>query len=234
MTIKQFNEIVQKDYIDKDIYHSSKESYPLMKYDEEYGGDEKPFEKITFLSVGLNPSLTDKAREELDKILSQTSTNRVKELTDYQYKLKYSEQIQYFKQIDNFFTEISGKSTTFKDNVFHYDFCQLRKTDSKEIKSTIKEKYEILSDHLLKIIEVVNPKVVFIFNGFLSSLLLEKGCFVEDEPDKDEGCYFIKGKENKYKVVLSNQLSGGATSKVHRKFLIWHSKKLLNSQMKLN
>jgi hypothetical protein len=89
------------------------DEHPLMKYDEEYGGDKKPLNmKIKFLSVGLNPSLTDTAKEQLDKILSQTSTNSVIELTDYQYKLKFVEphQIQYFKLIDAFFTEISGKN----------------------------------------------------------------------------------------------------------------------------
>lgn len=221
--------MIQRHYIEKDIYPSSKESYPLMKYDEEYFGDEKQVRKIKFLSVGLNPSLTYPAKEELDKIMRQTSNNRVKSLTDYQSKLKYSEQIKYFKQIDNFFTEISGKNTTFKANVFHYDFCQLRQTESKEIKPTIRRNYSILLEHFFKIIDITQPKIIFILNGFLSSLLIEKGCFVQNEPDKDDGCYFFKGKEVLCKVVLSNQLSGGATSKVHRKFLIWHSKKLISN-----
>lgn len=231
MTIIEFNKMVEKEYVKKDISLSSKAAYPLMKYDEDYDSDEKPFEKIKFLSVGLNPSLTSDAEIELNKILSQTSTNRVKKLTEYQYKLKYVEpyQIPYFKLIDAFFTEISGNKSTFKDNVFHYDFCQLRETNSKEIKPTIRRNYDVLLDHFFKIIDITQPKVIFIFNGFLSSLLLEKGCFVQNEPDKDEGCYLIKGKEAVCKVVLSNQLSGGATSIVHRKFLIWHCSKLIKN-----
>lgn len=231
MTTKEFNRIVEKDYINEGLYLSSNEPYPLMKYDEEYGGEKKPFEEIKFLSVGLNPSLTSDAKKELNKILSQTSTNRVKMLTDYQYKLKYVKphQIQYFKLIDAFFTEISNQASTFKENVFHYDFCQLRQTESKEIKPTIRRNSALLSEHLLKVIDMTQPKIVFIFNGFLSSLLLEKGCFVKQEPDKEEGCYFFKDMNGTCKVVLSNQLSGGATSKVHRELLIWHSKKLINN-----
>ena len=231
MTTKEFNKIVEKDYLDKDLYLPSKELYPIMKYDEEYGTKKKSFEKIKFLSVGLNPSLTDDAKDDLDKILSQTSANRVKDLTDYQSKLKYVKphQIQYFKLIDAFFTEITSHNSTFIENVFHYDFCQLRHTDSKDIKPIISKNYSLLLEHFLKFIDMTQPKIIFIFNGFLSSLLLEKDCFGKQEPDKEEGCYFIKGKEDLCKVVLSNQLSGGATSKVHRKLLIWQSKKLIKT-----
>jgi len=147
MAIKIFNEQVQKDYIEHEIFHPSQESYPLMKYDEDYGSV-KPFEKVRFFSVGLNPSLTDPAKTKLDELRkSNESFDNVKELTDYQNELKYSKQIPYFKRIDGFFKEISG-SNTFKDSVFHYDFCQLRKTNSNEVKPVIKDNFKLLPNGL--------------------------------------------------------------------------------------
>ena len=231
MAIKIFNEQVQKDYIEHEIFHASQESYPLMKYDEDYGG-KKPFEKVRFFSVGLNPSLTGDAITILNDLRkSHGSFDNVKELTEYQNELKYSKQekskqIPYFKRIDGFFKEISG-SNTFKDSVFHYDFCQLRKTNSNKIKPVIKNNFKLLFGHFSQIIQIVNPEVIFIFNGFLSSLLLEKK-FTTPKPDKKNGCYFLKGMNHSPKIVLANQLSGGATSKVHKELLIWHSKRLIN------
>ena len=226
MAIKIFNEQVQKDYIEHEIFHPSQESYPLMKYDEDYGSV-KPFEKVRFFSVGLNPSLTDPAKTKLDELRkSNESFDNVKELTDYQNELKYSKQIPYFKRIDGFFKEISG-SNTFKDSVFHYDFCQLRQTESNKVKPVIKDNFKLLSGHFSQIIQIVNPEVIFIFNGFLSSLLLEKK-FTTTKPDKKNGCYFLKGMDRSPKIVLANQLSRGATSKVHKELLIWHSKRLIN------
>jgi hypothetical protein len=191
MAIKIFNEQVQKDYIEHEIFQASQESYPLMKYDEDYGSV-KPFEKVRFFSVGLNPSLTVDAKTKLDELRkSNESFDNVKELTDYQNELKYSkqeksEQIPYFKRIDGFFKEISG-SNTFKESVFHYDFCQLRETNSKKVKPVIKNNFQLLSGHFLQIIQIVKPEVIFIFNGFLSSLLLEKK-FTTTKPDKKNGC----------------------------------------------
>lgn len=253
MTIIEFNKLIEYEYEYEysinDIHIKNNDWFPLMKYDEDYGVS-KPFDDINILTVGLNPSLTEKSAQKIhheilgiqnyysfanklkfgNERYEAYSINKIeitKKMIEFQYNLKYLDQIQYFKLIDEFCTEISGKNSTFKNNVFHYDFCQMRETDSRKMKSVTKENYIVLREHFVKIIEMVQPKVIFIFNGFLSSLLLENNFFTQNDPDKNEGCYFLNDNGNTPKIVLSNQLSGGATSKVHKKMLIWHGKRLL-------
>jgi hypothetical protein len=247
MTIKEINEIIEREYNQENIQNVHNNWFPLMKYDEEYGVS-KSFNEIEFLVVGLNPSLTTKFAEhihstifEIEDTFDPMSTHDygrkeiylknkaaiTKKLIDYQALLKYDskERIPYFKQLENFFIEIENK-TSFKENIFHYDFCQLRHTDSNGIKKTIEDNYEILAKHLDTIIEVVQPKIIFVFNGTLAKLLKVNNFFSSVNLDAELGCYFYK----EIPVVLANQLSGGATSSVYREMLIWTTKRILNKK----
>lgn len=245
MTIKEINERIESDYISEKINLANTNWFPLMKYDEDYGVS-KSLDAIQHLIVGLNPSLTNKFAKhihetifEIEDTFDPMSTHDYgreekylknkaaisKKLIDYQALLKYDskERIPYFKQLENFFIEIENK-TNFKENIFHYDFCQLRHTESKEMKTTIKENYKTLAGHLEKIIELVQPKIIFIFNASLATLLKENNFFSSTNLDAELGCYFYKD----IPVVLANQLSGGATSSVYREMLIWNTKRILN------
>ena len=247
MTIKKINELIESDYNREKINVNDTPWFPLMKYDQEYGVS-KSFDAIQFLIVGLNPSLTNKFAEHIhstifeiedkfdpksnhdfgrkDKYLNNKDV-LIKKLVDYQALLKYDEKqrIPYFKQIENFFIEIENK-TSFKENIFHYDFCQLRHTDSNGIKKTIEDNYEILAKHLDNIIELVQPKIIFVFNGALSKLLKDNNFFSSVNLDSELGCYFHKD----IPVILANQLSGGATSSVYKEMLIWNTKRILNKK----
>jgi hypothetical protein len=247
MTIKEINERIESDYISEKINLANTNWFPLMKYDEDYGVS-KSLDAIHHLIVGLNPSLTNKFAKhihetifEIEDTFDPMSTHDygreekylknkaaiTKKLVDYQAILKYDskERIPYFKQLENFFNEIENK-TNFKENIFHYDFCQLRHTDSNGIKKTIKDNYEILAKHLDTIIEVVQPKIIFVFNGTLAKLLKDNNFFSSENLDAELGCYFYKD----IPVILANQLSGGATSSVYREMLIWNTKRILNKK----
>jgi hypothetical protein len=249
MTIKEINELIEREYIQEKIQNVRDNWFPLMKYDEDYGVS-KSLHDIQYLIVGLNPSLTNKFAKhihetifEIEDTFDPMSTHDygrkeiylknkaaiTKKLVDYQALLKYDskERIPYFKQLENFFIEIENK-TSFKENIFHYDFCQLRHTDSNGIKKIIEDNYEILTKHLDTIIELVQPKIIFIFNASLATLLKENNFFSSTNLDDELGCYFY----NDIPVVLANQLSGGATSSVYREILIWNTKKILNKSLK--
>lgn len=248
MTIKEINERIELDYYREKINVGNTSWFPLMKYDEEYGNT-KSLETIQYLSIGLNPSLTDKFAKYIhetifeikhkfdpksnhdfgrkDKYLNNKE-DLIKKLVDYQSILKYDqkERIAYFTQLEKFFIEVNNK-INFKENIFHYDFCQLRHTDSVDINEIVKNNYKIFIDHLEAIIEVVQPKIIFIFNASLAMLLKENKFFSTDILDAELGCYFYK--ENP--VILANQLSGGATSSVYREILLWNTKRILNKQI---
>lgn len=244
VTIKEINERIESDYNSEKINLSNTNWFPLMKYNEDYGVS-KSLDAIKYLIVGLNPSLTNKIAEYIhsaifhigdnfdpksnhdygrEKIYLKNKAAITKKLVNYQEFLKYDskERITYFKQLERFFCEIEDK-TSFKENVFHYDFCQLRHTDSNGIKKIIEDNYETLSKHLDSIIEVVQPKIIFIFNGSLARLLKINNFFSSNNLDSELGCYFYKD----IPTVLANQLSGGATSSVYREILIWNTKRIL-------
>jgi hypothetical protein len=249
MTIKEINELIENEYTQKNIQNDHDNWFPLMKYDEEYGVS-KSLDAIQFLSLGLNPSLTEEFARHIhyeifgiqDKIDQKNDSNNdfgrkemyeknkvafTKKLIAYQSQLKYddNEKISYFKHLETFFSELQD-SISFKEHVFHYDFCQLRHTDSKEMKTTIKENYKTLAGHLEKIIEVAQPKIIFIFNATLAKLLKDKNFFSLNHLDSELGCYFYKD----IPVILANQLSGGATSSVYRELLIWNVNRIINNK----
>jgi hypothetical protein len=247
MTIKKINELIESDYNREKINVNDTPWFPLMKYDEEYGYT-KSLDDIHFLIVGLNPSLSEKFAENIhstifeieDKFDTRSNhdygrkekylKNKVeitKKLVDYQALLKYDkkERITYFAQLEKFFVEVENK-INFKENIFHYDFCQLRHTDSNDIKKIIIENYKIFTNHLDNIIEVVQPKIIFVFNATLAKLLKENKFFISNNLHSELGCYFYHDTP----VVLANQLTGGATSSVYREMLIWNTKRILNKK----
>ena len=252
MTIKDFNKQIEEDY--KDINEKNDSWFPLMKYDENYGVS-KSLEDVKFLSIGLNPSLTEKfavhihrdilgVQKELDfKTMLKFGDERysafyqnadfiVPKLVEYQSKLKYDpvEQIPYFAHLTSFFQEIDDK-INFEKHVFHYDFCQLRLTDCRAINPIISTYSSLFERHLMAIIDIVKPEFIFIFNGWLAKHLRDKDFFSAMQIDAIQGCYFLKGKANcSPKIVLANQLSGGATSVVYRELMIWNVKRILNSK----
>jgi hypothetical protein len=249
MTVKEINELIENDYIQKNIHTVHDDWFPLMKYDEDYGVF-KSFDEIKAVTLGLNPSLTENFAKtihneilEIEKHFGFKNESKfgikryeaytknkaavTKKLIAFQSQLKYddNEKISYFKQLETFFNELQD-GINFKEHVFHYDFCQLRHTDSKQMKTTIKENYKTLVGHLEKIIELVQPKIIFIFNASLATLLKENNFFSTSILDPELGCYFYKNTP----VILANQLSGGATSSVYRELLIWNVNRILNKK----
>jgi hypothetical protein len=255
MMVKQFNLEVEEQCLQSGIQLAGKDWYPLMKYDEEYG-ESRSFDAIDFVSVGLNPSLTDQFARKIREIIlgphhpnvdamscgatlqSHYFDNRdalTGKLIEFQRSLKYkpselgkpNSQIPYFRSLDRFFENLRG-ANCFEHNVFHYDFCQLRCTNAKEVQPVIEKHYEMLESHFLKVLELTNPKIVFIFNAYLSNLLVNKNLFTRRCLDND-GCYYLKGNDGLMpKFILANQLTGGATSKAYSDLLIWHSKRIVD------
>lgn len=252
MTIKDFNKSIEEDY--KDINPSNESWFPLMKYDENYGFS-KSLDDVKFLSIGLNPSLTEKfavhihrnilgVKKELDfkstltlgeerrSAFDQNADVIVPKLVEFQSRLKYDpiEQIPYFNYLTSFFQEIAD-NISFEKHVFHYDFCQLRLTDSKAINPLISTNSSLFERHLIDIIDIVKPEFIFVFNGWLAKHLRDKDFFSAKQIDDIQGCYFLKGKSNcSPKIVLANQLSGGATSVVYRELMIWNVKRILKGK----
>jgi len=75
------------------------------------------------------------------------------------------------------------------------------------------------------VIDEVKPKIIFVFNAYVSDLLKRDGDFLKEAQIDDElGCHLY----NDIPIVLANQLSGGATSIVYRDILIWNTKRILN------
>lgn len=246
--IKEINKLIESDYDREQIKIVSTSWFPLMKYDEKYD-NAKSFEAIQYLVLGLNPSLTNKFSEHIHStifkikdqfdpksnhdfgrktIYQNNEENFTKKLVDYQAKLKYDEkeQIAYFTQLEKFFNDFEN-NTSFKENVFHYDFCQLRHTDSNKIKKIIQNNYKILIKHFESIIDIAQPKMIFIFNATLVKLLKDNNYFTSNNLDPELGCYFYKN----IPAILANQLSGGATSSVYRELLIWNVNRIINKKI---
>jgi hypothetical protein len=251
-SISDFNSILDKDY--EDLNTKIESWYPIMYYNENIVLEDK-----NYITMGINPSLTDNAKQAINKIFeikqfnvendskgderfNKFNSNRQikKKLIEFQNKLKYEaeDQIEYFKTLEYFFKSVCKN---FEKDVFHYDFCQLRNTDSKNIKNEIKIKgnYEKLCIHFDMISELIKPDYIFIFNATLFKILLKRDFFERvnhDIIDKDDFQYYNEFiddngvcKRNGMKFIVGNQLSGGATSRVYRANLIANVRRLLNS-----
>jgi hypothetical protein len=250
--ISNFNSILEKDY--EDLNTKSKSWYPLMYYNENIVLEDK-----NYITMGINPSLTDEAKTEINKIFeikdfdvkvdgkgeerfNKFNSNRQikNKLIEFQNKLKYDDedQIEYFKTLEYFFKSV-GKN--FEEDVFHYDFCQKRNTASGDIKKEIKIKsnYEKLCIHFDEIAKLIKPDYIFIFNATLFKILIMRDFFERvnlDIIDKDDFQYYNEFMDdngvcerNGMKFIVGNQLSGGATSRVYRANLIANVRRLLKS-----
>ena len=195
-SISDFNSILDKNY--QDLNKKSERWYPIMYYNEDVAIENK-----NYITMGINPSLTDNAKlvinndifdikpfnvefdgkgvERFNKFNSNKKS-RKEELIKFQHKLKYDSnyQIKYFKKLNQFFKSV-GKN--FEKDVFHYDFCQLRNTASGDIKKWIKKNdnyYNLLCKHFDLITELINPDYIFIFNATVREILM-KNNFCEFE-----------------------------------------------------
>jgi hypothetical protein len=253
-SISDFNSDLDKGY--EDLNKKSEGWYPIMYYDENIVLEDK-----NYITIGINPSLTDNAKLAINDIFDIKPFNvefdgkgderfnkfnskkirKKEELIKYQHKLKYDSnyQIKYFNELNQFFQSV-GKN--FEEDVFHYDFCQLRNTASGDIKDWIKKNdnyYNLLCTHFDLIIKLINPDYIFIFNATLIEILMEKGFFKKRKnkiKDKKHFEYYNEFmddngvcKRKKTKFIVGNQLSGGATSRVYRANLIANVRRLLNS-----
>mgnify|MGYP001223605262 FL=1 len=259
--ISDFNSLLDDDY--KSLNQSSDSWYPIMYYDETID-----LEKKRFITVGINPSLTVNAKKYINKKILKINEYSVKyekkedekdncgnlrfdkfssnkdfykkELINYQKEIKYSKKpISYFKFLDYFFQAVK---IDFEEDVFHYDFCQRRNTDSVTIGEWLsKNKYSNfnrLIHHLDQIIQLIQPKYVFIFNASLVEMLMEKNFFDKNLDLKKIGKDFQLYNEyinddgvctrKDTKFIIGNQLSGGATSRVYRANLIANVNRLIN------
>lgn len=225
------NSKIESFYLDKEICGD----YPPMFY-------ETPTKAHKILSLGLNPSLTDTFKDVLKKrkltlldIQKSKNTEREKKieaLIDYQAELKFGlneiKPIPYFNHLANFFSQFKKKGyNNFKENVYHYDLCKIRNTDSKKVISKLKDEallFEALCQ-LELVINELNPEIIFVFNAAVSKLLKEQQLFFKNQKiDELDGCYYYKN----IPVILANQLSGGATSTVYKEILIWNANRIIN------
>ena len=188
--IYNFNSILEKDY--DDLNTKSKSWYPLIYYNENI-----VFEDKNYITMGINPSLTDEAKTEINKIFeikdfdvkvdgkgeerfNKFNSNRQikNKLIEFQNKLKYDDedQIEYFKTLEYFFKSVCKN---FKKDVFHYDFYQKRNTVSEDIKKEIKIKgtYEKFCIHFDEIAKLIKPDYIFIFNATLFKILIMRDFF---------------------------------------------------------
>jgi hypothetical protein len=231
--MQKLNTKIESFYIDSNICGD----FPPMFY-------RNPSKTQKILSLGLNPSLTSDFEDILkerkltfkDFIESKNIEEREKKIEDiinYQDELKYGvnekKPIPYFNHLTNFFSQLKkNEYNNFKENVYHYDLFQIRKTDSKEVISVFKN--ELLQEvfgHLEYVISEINPEIIFVFNATVSGILKEQNLFFKNQKiDEQDGCYYYKG----IPVILTNQLSGGATSSVYRELLIWNVNRILNKK----
>jgi hypothetical protein len=196
-----------------------------------------PTNSYKVVSVGLNPSLTEKFSNELEQkeltVHHFEKSNNIEKLAkienciDFQSQLKYGvNQIPYFKLLKSFFIDIGYNQ--FEKEVFHYDLYQKRETDSKIIKDDFEKDKALLGElvnHLRFVIDKIEPEIIIILNAYVANLIKDKTDFLQEpkQLDTELGCYFHKG----IPVILANQLSGGATSSVYRDILIWKIKRIL-------
>ena len=106
----------------------------------------------------------------------------------------------------------------------------MRHTDSKDMTNLMIKKYDTFVKHLKLVIDVINPELIFIFNASLARLLKDNDFFTSQTLDKEKGCYFLKHNlQSKTKIILANQLSGGATSTVYRDLIVYNVQRILNT-----
>jgi hypothetical protein len=196
-----------------------------------------PTNSYKVISVGLNPSLTEKFSNELEskkltvehfeKANEIEKAAKIENCIEYQSQLKYGiNQIPYFKLLKSFFKDIGYNQ--FEKEVFHYDLYQKRVTDSKIIKHDFEKDKALIDElvnHLRFVINKIEPEIIIILNAYVANLIKDKTDFLKEpkQLDAELGCYFHNGTP----VILANQLSGGATSSVYRDILIWKIKRIL-------
>jgi hypothetical protein len=224
--MNKINDQIVEFYINNN--HLKGDKYLPMFYDS-------PSANHTFLSIGLNPSLTNAACLKLDDkelwlehFIKSDDTARnlkIQEVVNLQKTFKSSEKkIPYFKLLNTFFEEVGYPN--FDESVYHYDLYQKRITNSKDVINHFSEEKHLLPElirQLESVIEQVQPKIIFVFNATVSKLLKEKNFFSANYLDEELGCYFKKD----IPVILANQLSGGATSAIYRDILIWKTKRII-------
>ena len=251
-SISDFNSILDKDY--QDLNKKREGWYPIMYYNEDVALENK-----NYITIGINPSLTPKAKIKINEIFEIKfdldidgkgeerfnkfhSNRQIKnKLIEFQNELKYDDedQIEYFKTLENFFKSV-GKN--FEEEVFHYDFCQLRNTASGDIKEEVLKNdnyYNLLCKHFDLITKLINPDYIFIFNATLLKILIKNNFFerrTKRIKSKDDFEYYNEFMDdngvcerNGMKFIVGNQLSSGATSRVYRANLIANVRRLLNS-----
>lgn len=257
-SILDFNSFLDEEY--KYLNQPSDSWYPIMYYDEDTNLKDKKY-----MTTGINPSLTENAKHYINEIfeidISNTNndnkgeerfnkfrndkTRKIKDLVNYQHNLKYYNQIIYFKTIDKFFESVDRN---FKKDVFHYDFCQLRNTDSGNVNNWLQinkySNFNRLIIHFDQIIQLIQPDYIFIFNASLVEMLMENEFFhrrTQKNPhrksNKNHFQYYNEFMDddgicirNNTKFIIGNQLSGGATSRVYRANLIANVNRLLKNR----
>ena len=198
------------------------------------------------LSIGLNPSMPENIMNFLEKhnlkvkgfeyLSDAEQKDKIDKVIAYQKSLKYEndgkKKMKYFNELDKFFKELGQKGfNDFQEDVYHYDLYQKRNTASKEVKIELKDNIRVaeLINQTKQVIEELKPKIIFVFNAYVSDLLKKNGGFLKEAQINHElGCYLYK----EIPLVLANQLSGGATSIVYREILIWNTKRILRTMQK--
>ena len=198
------------------------------------------------LSIGLNPSMPENIMNFLEKhnlkvkgfeyLSVAEQKDKIDKIIAYQKSLKYEndgkKKMKYFNELDKFFKELKQKGfNDFQEDVYHYDLYQKRNTASEEVKIELKDNLLVtaLINQTKQVIEELKPKIIFVFNAYVSDLLKKEGGFLKEAQINHElGCHLYK----EIPLVLANQLSGGATSIVYKDILIWNTKRILRTMQK--
>ena len=188
-----------------------------------------PFRAQKILSIGLNPSLTIEFFKSLPikTNIGSYADKQVDELVEFQKRLKFgAEQIEYFRQQHIFFRDLDDK-LQIEEEVFHYDLMQMRHTNAKGALRLFEDKHDkrlranAVAD-LKFVVDSLQPKIIFVFNAAVARLFSENSDELYSKYDSKNGCYDFAG----IPLILANQLSGGATSRVFRELLLWNSRRI--------
>lgn len=195
------------------------------------------FRAQKILSVGLNPSLTIEFFKSLpidkniDKNIGSYEEKQVDELVEFQKRLKFgAEQIEYFRQQHIFFRDLDDK-LQIEEEVFHYDLMQIRHTNAEGVLRLFEDKNDkrlranAVADFKF-VVDSLQPKIIFVFNAAVARLFSENSNELYSKYDSKNGCYDFAG----IPLILANQLSGGATSRVFRELLLWNSRRIYSEE----
>ena len=192
-------------------------------------------EKCEILFVGINPSF----REDMNKIQDYNFSNKEFSIQDAIYFEKNAKDKNSKKPYKLYFGPVWDivEGCNLKDRWDHIDLFLIRNKTQKIVEELVKGEGTMLFNDFgskqinifLKIIEKINPKVIFVVNKFASEIVEKNNNFKIDKSRfEKEGFYRIFVRENSIPLFFSGYLGSGRLDIYSKKRLIWHIKQALN------